>query len=209
MPSLFRRRSTEPDAEPDAAPSDEEDPPAVRPGKGYTPSKRELGKTTPKRPSGQARRVEPAPANRKEAAKRIRERQRTERAEQRAAMMAGDERYLLPRDKGPERALARDVVDSRRTVGSWFFGAALVVFIGSSVRIPAVQFGFTLLWAVLALAVVVDSVFISRKIARLVRERYPKTTQRMGSLYLYASMRALTFRGLRVPKPRVKVGDKV
>jgi len=101
------------------------------------------------------------------------------------------------------------VVDSRRTVGSWFFGAALVVFIGSSVRIPAVQFGFTLLWAVLALAVVVDSVFISRKIARLVRERYPKTTQRMGSLYLYASMRALTFRGLRVPKPRVKVGDKV
>src|SRR5207248_11521344 len=135
LPILFRRRSTEPDA----APSDEEDPPAVRPGKGYTPSKRELGKTTPKRPSGQARRVEPAPANRKEAAKRIRERQRTERAEQRAAMMAGDERYLLPRDKGPERALARDVVDSRRTVGSRFFGAALVVFIGSRVRIPAVQ----------------------------------------------------------------------
>ena len=42
-----------------------------------------------------------------------------------------------------------------------------------------------LLWGVLALAVVVDSVLISRKIKRLVNERFPKTKQRMGSLYLY------------------------
>ena len=40
-------------------------------------------------------------------------------------MRAGDERYLLARDRGPERALVRDIVDSRRTVGTCFFGGAL------------------------------------------------------------------------------------
>jgi len=39
--------------------------------KAYTPSKRELGVTTPKRKGG-ARVVEPAPANRREALKRSR-----------------------------------------------------------------------------------------------------------------------------------------
>jgi Protein of unknown function (DUF3043) len=211
VPSLFRRKPSDPATEaPDDAPDGEavEAPPrSTRPySRGYTPAK---GKATPKRPSAQVRRAEPAPANRKEAAKRIRDRQRTERAEQRAAMMAGDERYLLPRDKGPERALARDVVDSRRTVGSWFFAGALIVLIGSGVRVPAVVLVSNLLWVVLALAVVADSVLISRKVGRLVRKRYPKSTVKPTSLYLYASMRGLTFRGMRIPKPRVKVGEKI
>ena len=31
----------------------------------------------------------------------------------------------------------------------------------------------------------------------------------MGSLYLYAVMRAITFRRMRAPAPQVKIGDKV
>ena len=62
----------------------------------------------------------------------MRERQRQERAEASAGMRAGDERYLLARDRGPERALVRNIVDSRRTVGTWFFAGALIVLIGSS-----------------------------------------------------------------------------
>jgi hypothetical protein len=49
---------------------------------------------------------------------------------------------------------------------------------------------------------------ISRKIKKLVTERFPKTTQRMGSLYLYGIMRGLTFRRMRVPKPQVDLGTK-
>jgi hypothetical protein len=62
---------------------------------------------------------------------------------------------------------------------------------------------------VLALGVVVDSILISRKIKKLVRERFPKSDQKMGSLYLYAIMRAMTFRRMRAPAPRVKIGDPV
>ena len=41
--------------------------------------------------------------------------------------MAGDERYLIARDSGPARALARDVVDSRRNLIGLFMPLALLV----------------------------------------------------------------------------------
>jgi hypothetical protein len=106
--------------------------------------------------------------------------------------------------------VARNVVDSRRTVGTWFFGGALVVLIGSSAAMPAtVRLVSNLLWAALAIGVVIDSVLISRKIKKLVRERFPNTGQRLGSLYLYAIMRSITFRKMRAPAPRVNLGDPV
>lgn len=115
-----------------------------------------------------------------------------------------------PRDRGPERLLARNVVDSRRNVGTWFFGGALIVLIGSNAAMPpVVRLVSNLLWGALALGVVVDSILISRKIRKLVRERYPNSGQRMGSLYLYAIMRSITFRRMRAPVPRVEIGDKV
>ncbi|GAB3861625.1 hypothetical protein GCM10029963_66390 [Micromonospora andamanensis] len=102
------------------------------------------------------------------------------------------------------------MVDSRRTVGTWFFGGALVVLIGSNQAMPPViRLASNLLWGTLALGVVVDSVLISRKIKKLVRERFPRSTQRMGSLYVYAIMRAITFRKLRTPAPRVAIGDQI
>ena len=205
VPSLFRRKSA--DATDSVTTEKVETTP--RP-KGYTPSKKELGVATPKRTSSQRRVAEPAPANRRAAAKQMRERQRVERAEASAGMRAGDERYLLARDRGPERALVRDIVDSRRTVGTWFFAGAIVVLIGSSTRMPvAVQIGSNVLWALLAVGVIVDSWLIARKVKKLVGERFPRTTQRMGALYMYGIMRGLTFRRMRVPKPQVQLGDKV
>ncbi|RQX13516.1 DUF3043 domain-containing protein, partial [Micromonospora chalcea] len=115
-----------------------------------------------------------------------------------------------PRDRGPERLLARNVVDSRRTVGTWFFGGALIVLVGSNQAMPPiVRLLSNLLWGALALGVLIDSVLISRKIKRLVRERFPKSTEKLGSLYFYAIMRSITFRRMRAPAPRVNIGDKV
>ncbi|MDT4990658.1 MAG: hypothetical protein QOH97_550 [Actinoplanes sp.] len=208
MPSLFRRKSA--DLIADATDSvTTESQPASRP-KSYTPSKKELGVATPKRTSAGRRIAEPAPENRRAAYKQMRARQKVERGEASAGMRAGDPRYLLARDRGPERELVRNIVDSRRTVGTWFFGGAVIVLIGSSTRMPVqVQLFANLLWAALAIAVIVDSFLIARRVRKLVTERFPKTTLRVGSLYLYAIMRGLSFRRMRVPKPAVPLGTKI
>ena len=211
VPSLFRRKSPDLVSDATSTVTAEPEQSAAPKPKAYTPSKKELGVTTPKRTSAQRRHDKAqAPANRREAYKQMRERQKVERAEASAGMRAGDERYLLARDRGPERRLVRDIVDSRRTVGTWFFGGAIIVLVGSSTRMPVqVQVAANVLWALLAIAVVADSFLISRKIRKLDQERFPNTSQRLGSLYLYGIMRGLTFRRMRVPKPQVDLGTKV
>ncbi|WP_203903930.1 DUF3043 domain-containing protein [Virgisporangium aliadipatigenens] len=207
MPSLFKRKVEEEAV--DETPAEESFGAAVRP-RGHTPSKRELGKVTPKRQDTTRRRVAEPPANTKEARQRQREKAKQDRIERREGMMNGDDRYLLARDKGPERALVRDLVDRRLTIGTWFFGGALLVLVGSSRAMPQlIQVVSNLLWALLAAATLIDSLLIAREIKREVKARFPKTEQRMGSLYLYGAMRGLTFRRLRMPKPRVKIGTKV
>jgi hypothetical protein len=213
VPSLFRRKPTELVEDPAREDELTEEAGEAQPErpKGYTPSKRELGVVTPKRSSRQRRRVvEPPPANRREAARRMRERRREQRAETLEGMRRGDEKYLLPRDRGPERALVRNIVDSRRTVGTWFFGGALVVLIGSSAAMPPlIRLVSNLLWVLLAVGVIVDGVLISRKIKKLVGERFPNTTQKRRSLYMYGIMRSITFRRMRVPKPQIDIGETV
>jgi hypothetical protein len=199
--SLFRRKSTQLVEEPATEVAPGEEFPPARP-RGYTPSKKELGRQTPKRPTVGRRPVDAKPLTKQEA----RERRRVQRAEAAAEFR----REGGPRDRGPERALTRDLVDSRRTAGTWFFGGALIVLFGSSPSMPAVvRLASNVVWAALAIAVVIDSVFISLRLKKLIAQRFPKTDQRMGSLYLYAVMRAITFRRMRTPAPRVSIGDAV
>ena len=207
MPSLFRRKPEvvtplDPFVNPEPAASPRANP------KGYTRSKRELGKTTPKRRETTKRTVEPPPANRREAYRRMRDKERTERVEQRKAMMAGDERYLLARDRGPERALVRDIVDSRYTIGTWFFGGAIIVLVGTFLPQPQVRLASNLLMALLAFATGLDSVLLARQVRKLVPERLPDSQESLPRLYLYAAMRGVTFRRMRVPKPRVTIGTR-
>lgn len=155
----------------------------------------------------------PPPRSRKDLTKEERQELRRERRERRReiadAMRRGDPRYLAPRDQGPERALARDVVDSRRTTGTWFFAGALLIVIASSVPVAEVILVANALFLALMTAVVVNLVTLCRRIGRLVRERHPDSTQKRASLYFYAIMRAMSFRRARVPQPRVSVGDPV
>jgi hypothetical protein len=207
--SLFRRKSPELAqdqlAEVDDSAQAESEP--VRLSKAYTPKK---GEATPKRPSAATRRPEPPAANRKEALRRARVRQREERGEARDRMMAGDERYLLPRDKGPVRRLARDVVDSRHNAATYFFVGLFVVLLGTSRGFPEpVRIGANTLFLVLFAATVIDTFLIVQRVKSLAKQRFPKETQGWRGLYFYVAMRTISFRRLRVPKPQVKVGQKV
>jgi hypothetical protein len=69
--------------------------------------------------------------------------------------------------------------------------------------------GSQLVWLGLAVGVVVDGWFISRRIRQLVTERYPRSTESLRGLYWYGVMRSLSYRRMRIPKPRVKVGEKI
>jgi hypothetical protein len=169
------------------------------------------GRPTPKRRDAQSHRklVEPPPADRKAAMRRMRERQRAERVEARAGMMRGDERYLLPRDRGPVRAAVRDLVDARRNVGTFFLAGAFVVLIGGTVSVNAVRLGANVVWFLLVVALVIDALVLARAIRRTVRERFPDTDERLGRLYLYGVLRSTVFRRMRTPRPRVEVGQPV
>ena len=56
-----------------------------------------------------------------------------------------------------------------------------------------------------ALAALVDGVFLSRKIKRQVRERFPDSPTK--GLGLYGWLRSTQMRRLRTPHPQVKPGD--
>jgi hypothetical protein len=200
---MFRRKPVEEVAEPVI--DDEPDEPAQR--KSYTAKK---GEATPKRVIAGRRPVATTPATRKEAMKRASEKRRQDRVEQRAGMMAGDERFLPARDRGPIRAIARDVIDSRLNVGTIFIFALVAILVGSIQSMPTrVQAGANLLFLFMILALVVDSAFVFRRIRRLAKERHPNATERWGSLFFYTVMRSISFRFMRVPKPRVKVGQRI
>jgi Protein of unknown function (DUF3043) len=210
---LFRR-STAPkdteDADDQAAGSatSTEDAEGSRP-KAYTPPKR---RPTPKRAEAQRRRrrPEPPPASRKEAFRRSKEKQRQERTEARAGMMRGDEDYLMPRDRGPVRRLVREIVDRRRNVGPAFLlGALLVIALSGQNMPPQVRFGANVLWLGLMLTLILDATLISRRVKRLVTDRYPDSQEKWGRLYFYAFTRSTMIRRFRVPRPTVKVGEEI
>jgi hypothetical protein len=131
------------------------------------------------------------------------------RAEAREGVRAGDERYLTPRDRGPERRLVRDIVDSRRNAGVLFLLSAVVYFAG--LLIPSVQIkaAITALWLTVLILLVVDSTLIGLRIRKLMRERFPDSNQRLSTLIFYGATRATMIRRWRMPRPAVDVGDTI
>jgi hypothetical protein len=169
------------------------------------------GRPTPKRREAQSRgrSLDPRPANRKEAERLSRDRARRERSEAREGMMRGEEKYLLPRDKGDAKRLARNIVDSRRNIGSYFTAVILVVTVLSTALPRQFQILFLLPVYFLLAVLVVDIWLISRRLKRTLNERLPDHNERLRSLYFYAGMRSLTFRRMRAPRPQVDIGDPV
>jgi hypothetical protein len=165
------------------------------------------GRPTPSRKEAEAARlarVKP-PRNSKEAKARDRAKSADDRSARRAAMMAGDERYLPARDQGPVRAFVRDYVASRRRIGELVLpGAVIVIFLGF---VPAIARFTYLAFYLILIAVIADAMTLRIRLKREVSLRFPDEPP--GGNTFYALMRSMQIRRLRIPKPRVKVGDPV
>ena len=134
---------------------------------------------------------------------------RSARSETYAQRRQAAERGELPRDAGPERALVRDVVDSRRNMLGLMMFLALGLFLESIVgtKLP-VTVATIITSGLFAFFIVAlgDSVVLMRKIKRAVKAKFPEGTK---PYRFYAFQRAISPRRLRIPKPRVGPGDAV
>jgi hypothetical protein len=212
---LRRKEADSADAESEVELTDEDSPQT----KAHTPGK---GRPTPKRREAEQRRrgpVAPPPRTTREAMKRARgnkeerkelaAKRREIRVKQRERMMAGDDKYLMPRDRGPVKAYIRDAVDSRRNLLGLFMPLAILIFVALLVPDPRVQSLTTLLCLLMLVAMVFEGLLSGRRITKQVRAKFPKEPVRGLSVGWYAFIRASQLRKLRVPKPRVRPGDAV
>ena len=204
---MFRRR---PSGAPEVLDTEQAAPAAdsaeSRPRPGVTAPK---GAPTPKRSEAQANRRQPyqAPADRKAATKQSRARDRADRLRKTEALQRGEQWALPRKDQGPIRALARDVVDAHRGVGEFYMIIVLLLIILLVVPSQTVKLageGVVIALLILSLG---EGWFLSVRTKRLAAARYPgQSTQ---GVVLYVTMRGISMRRMRVPKPRVKPGDKI
>lgn len=178
------------------------------------------GRATPKRRDAEAggRRRGPAPPpprTQREASKLARQNRPSKDARRQAAadrrrrMDAGDDRVLLPRDRGPVRAYVRDIVDSRPHVIGLFLPLAAVVVVAALVQVPAVQTYITLFTFLLLAVMIVEGTLLGFQVTRKARAKFPNETINALSTGWYSFSRATQPRRMRVPKPKVERGANV
>ena len=188
---MFRRSSSEPTAPP---------APEKVGGKGRpTPSRKEA--------EAAARARAKVPRTRREqlAAQRSARGETSQRM--REAMKTGDDRYLPARDRGPVRRFVRDFVDSRFSFIELMVPLlVLSMVLGYSGNQTAVNLGNTVLFTTI-MVIVFDIVMLRFRIRREMARRFPGEPTK--GLTLYAALRSLQMKFLRLPKPQVKIGEKL
>ncbi len=167
------------------------------------------GRPTPSRKEAEAARRANvrAPRGSKQGKKASREADRLARARQREGMLAGDPKYLPARDQGPVRAYVRDFVDGRYTVAEYFIFMALIVLVLGFVPNVSVQQFVSFAFFMVAALIVIDTVILIVQLRMRVKKEFPDKADQKGTT-LYALMRVLQYRRLRMPKPRVPRGTR-
>lgn len=162
------------------------------------------GRPTPSRREAEAARKQSlrVPSDPKEAKRAARARAAEQRAVEREALMRGDERALPARDAGPVKKYVRDFIDGRFTMGELFLPLALAVLVLGFIPFSTVKFAVTLTWMVATVLIIVDTTLLIMRLNRQLKARWPDPADRKGAK-LYAVMRVLQFRRLRLPPPAI------
>jgi hypothetical protein len=183
-----------------------EEPEAAAARPGVTAAK---GRPTPKRNEAEKNRRGPysAPTDRKSAGPRNKQRAQADRNSRMAAMRRGEDWALPRKDQGPVKALARDVVDSRRGISEYYLYGIVVLV--AALFIPGLRQNFVVDYVILIIlfVIVTEGWFVSNKVIRLANERYPG--QSVRGVRMYTALRGTQIRKMRVPAPRVTRKDTV
>ena len=163
-------------------------------------------------PTAGAKKDRPTPTRREaEAARRQRVNRTLSPKEARRAAAQQNRtqrmRTLTAREAAPEKALMRDYVDARFSLGEFLLPSLVVILALSflTVRFPGVSAITTLLMYVFILAVLGDCYFLWRGFKRVLAERLPGAPTR--GLMMYGINRSIQIRRFRMPAPRLKRGD--
>ncbi|MCF6377228.1 DUF3043 domain-containing protein [Nocardioides KLBMP 9356] len=125
----------------------------------------------------------------------------------REAMKTGDDKYLPARDRGPVRRFVRDYVDSRFSFIELMVPLlVLSMILGYSGNRTMIQLGNTVLFTTI-MVIIVDIVMLRFRIRREMARRFPDEPTK--GLTMYAALRSLQMKFLRLPKPQVKIGQKL
>ncbi len=164
------------------------------------------GRPTPKRKEAEAaaRARARTPRTRKELSARQREYRAEESRKLREAMKTGEERYLMPRDKGPVRRFIRDYVDSRFTIVELLIPLLLVTML---LQFTGLYAAASIVMLASLLFVVVDMVLLRFRLRKELTRRFPGESLK-GTSY-YAIMRSLQMKFMRMPKAQVKIGQQL
>jgi hypothetical protein len=200
--------------------ADAETPEATDATQGTAESNRTAGKgrPTPKRRDAEAKRRGPAPPpprTQREASRLARanrpdkDERRRAAVERRERMAAGDDKYLLPRDKGPVKAYIRDIVDSRAHLMGLFMPLAVIVLVSVVIPVPAAQQYLSLFTLIALSTMIIEGVTLGFQVTRKVRAKFPEEPISGLSVGWYAFTRASQLRRMRIPKPRVSRGANV
>ncbi|GAA5152143.1 hypothetical protein GCM10025768_19690 [Microbacterium pseudoresistens] len=164
------------------------------------------GRPTPTRAEQEAARRRPLVVDSKEARARAKAELQERRDKARVGMANGDEKYLPPRDKGPQRRWVRDYVDAGWHLSEWVMVLMLAVILASLVPNTAVAYwAFIVLWGYIVL-VIADMALLSWRVKKKAAEKFGIERREKG-LGWYAAMRSMQMRFMRLPKPQVRRGE--
>jgi hypothetical protein len=168
-----------------------------------TPKSAGKGKATPSRKQAESATKRTLVGDRTpEAKKAARERFREERNRARLGMAAGEEKYLMPRDRGPQRRLARDIVDSRFTVGEMMIPTMMIVLFFSASNSQAVQSVLAIFMWTMVAAIALDAILLGRKAEKQIGEKFGADKVERGTKW-YVAVRSTQMRWMRTPRPQV------
>jgi hypothetical protein len=167
------------------------------------------GRPTPSRKEAEAaaRARAKVPRTRKEQMAAQRSARGETSQKMRQAMKTGDERYLPARDRGPVKRFIRDYVDSRFSFIELMVPLLILsMVLGYSGNQTMRTLGNTVLLTTFVI-IIFDIVMLRFRLRRELARRFPGESTRGTTLY--AAMRSLQMKFLRLPKAQVRIGEKL